>query len=205
MQTKLTINCAPPGCLYRYSERQCLERSLTLGEFLLKPASSFKDRPGDTARQDDELTRVRHSQPHEVKIVHQRTGRELKPIGPVKFEEKSLTDYLIICFSKKWDRKLFAEFKGSDACLVIHEVEEFQDRIHSAVEKVPPGWIGFDIAVDYEKPHPLGMWFSKPSAYSYQEEWRFAWLPKASFPKLSPTLVTIGSISDIAEIRRKPD
>lgn len=204
MQSKLTINCAPPGCLHRYSERQWLERALTLGEFLLKPASSFKDIAGDTARQDDELTRVRHSDPHEVKIVHQRTGQELKPIGPVKFQAKSLTDYLIICFSKKWDPALFTEFKGSDACLVIRKVEEFQDRFHSSVEKLPPGWTGFDIAVDYEKPHPLGMWFSKPPSYAHQEEWRFAWLPKVSSPKLSPTLVTIGSIADLAEIKPKP-
>jgi len=50
-----------PNKLYRYSEKKWLERSLTLGEFRLRPASDYNTVENDTARQDNELLRIRKS------------------------------------------------------------------------------------------------------------------------------------------------
>jgi hypothetical protein len=102
----MTVDCSPPLKLYRYGERVWLERAVKLGEFLLKPASSVGDIKGDATRQDDELVRTRHSPADKIKIVHMATGNEIKPISAVKFESKSLTDFLIICFSRRWDASL---------------------------------------------------------------------------------------------------
>lgn len=202
MKNQVVVNCATPTKLYRYADRMKLERALSLGEFLLNPASAFKN--ADASRRDDELVRVRMRMPKDIKIVRVQTGQEVKPLGPIKFEMKSTTDYLILCFSKIWNTQLFEKFSGTDrCCLVIHDVPEFQERIHNFVAKILPDWSGCDIAVEYGQPHPLRLCFSKAPVYADENEWRFAWRPRVAIPKAVPTFVTIGSIADIAEIRSK--
>ena len=201
MKNQVFVNCLTPTKLYRYGERIWLERASALGEFLLKPASSFKN--ADATRRDDELVRVRMREPNDIKIVRVQTGQEVKPLGPIKFEMKSATDYLVLCFSKTWNTQLFEKFEGADTCLVIHNVPEFQERIHNCVAKALPDWEGCDIAVDYAQSHPLGLCFSKAAGYSDENEWRFAWRPQVAIAKVVRTPVMIGSIADIAELRSK--
>lgn len=195
------VNCTRPPKLYRYSERRWLERALAEGEFLLKPASSYRDFEMDPARQDDELVRIRQSSPEHVSITLQRTGQEIRPTGPVTYTNTSLTDYLVLCFSSRWGEDLFTMFPGTDACLVIHDVEAFAERLHAVVEDQLIGWAGMDAPVSYDRLDRLGVPFFKPERHATQAEFRFAWYPSVPNPRLEAVPVRMGSLATMAEIR----
>ena len=199
----LTIDCRRPQKLYRYSNATWLERSLKLGEFRLRPAADYKDLLMDSARNDDELVRVQSTEGKYVTITHVETGQDIKPIGHVSYRSEIHTNYLVSCFSCVWDPSLFDEFSGSDACLVIHNVDEFCERMHSAAEAQLPACVGIDGPVIYGQSSPLGGVFSKPLRFLQQQEWRFAWMPKEPVKLLDPKLLSIGSIEGLAELRRR--
>lgn len=201
----MEIDLTRPPKLYRYSERKWLERSLELGEFRLRPATDYKQQEIDSARHDDELVRISTSPASAVTITIERTGQTIKPIGDVVYRSDVGTNYLTICFSKRWDEHLFDDFPGTDACLVIHDVEDFCERFHSAAELALPQWAGIDAAVVYGGKSNLGAVFSKPLQFIVQHEWRFAWRPHTRVEELAPVMLTIGSIADIAEIVERPN
>lgn len=200
----MKIDLARPPKLYRYSEKNWLERSLTLGEFRLRPATDYKQQEIDVARHDDELVRISTSPASAVTVTIERTGQTIKPIGDVVYRSEVGTNYLTICFSKCWDEHLFDEFSGTDACLVIHDVDDFCERFHSAAELALPQWTGMDAAVVYGGKSNLGAVFSKPLQFISQHEWRFAWQPDNPAKELAPVLLKIGGIADIAEIIERP-
>lgn len=201
----MEIDLTRPPKLYRYSERKWLERSLELGEFRLRPASDYKQYEADSARHDDELIRISKSPPSSVRITLESTGKIIKPISEVVYQSEVGTNYLTICFSKRWDERLFDEFPNTDACLVIHDVEKFCNRFHSAAEVLLPDWAGIDASVEYGKQSKLGAVFSKPLQFTLQQEWRFAWRPSSPIEHLDSLIIKIGSISDIAEVVDRPN
>lgn len=201
----MEIDLTRPPKLYRYSERKWLERSLELGEFRLRPATDYKQQETDAARHDDELVRINTSPASAVTITIKRTWQTIRPIGDVVYRSEVGTNYLTICFSKRWDEHLFDDFLGADACLVIHDVDDFCERFHSAAELALPQWVGMDAAVVYGGKSNLGAVFSKPLQFIPQHEWRFAWKHHNPVKDLAPVLLTIGSIADIAEIIERPN
>lgn len=194
----MEIDVSRPDKLYRYSERRWLERSLLFGEFRLMPASYCKGLETDSARQDDELCRLRKIAPKDVQITGE-DGQIIVPIGDVEFTTPLLRDYLIACFSTRWNPVNGGGFGDSDACLVIHDPEEFLERMHVELDRVIPGGNSVDSAVSYGLPHRLGVAYSKPAFYSDQHEHRLTVLPPDDRP-LSKLMISIGSIESIAEI-----
>jgi hypothetical protein len=204
-RNRLTIDCRRPQKLYRYSSAKWLERSLELGEFRLRPATDYRDLVTDTARKDDELVRIQSTDGRHVKITQIETGKDIIPIGPITYRSELHTNYLVLFFSTIWDPRLFNEFSDTNACLVIHEVDEFCERIHAAAEVQLTGWVGIDGAATYGVRSPLGAVFSKQLKFLQQQEWRFAWLPVWSMKTLEPTVLKIGNIEALAEIRFKTE
>jgi hypothetical protein len=151
-----------PHKLYRYSQRQWLERSLALGEFRLRP-------PG--------------------------TNGVLLP--------KLADNFLTLSLTQAWNERFFAQFGDADSCLIIHDTEEFGERIHRAVQKALPSWTGIDAAVSYRAPSPLGEVFTKAQSDAAQKEWMFAWRPTQPALSLNPVVIQIGSLEKIAELRDK--
>lgn len=170
------IDCQRPPKLYRYSERHWLERSLQLGEFRLRPAA------------DD----AQSGQPP--------LDQQILPFGSRAVAPAS---YLTLSLGQCWDEHLFDEFPGTDCCLIIHDAEQFGERIHRAAQKALPNWAGIDAAISYGMPSPLGAAFSKMKRYANQKEWLFAWRPIQPTMSLNPVLIRIGRIEDIAELRQK--
>ena len=107
---------------------------------------------------------------------------------------------LTLSFSKAWDRKLFELF-SSDACLIIHNTEEFGERLHRAVQRTLPSWAGIDGAVEYGVRAALGAAFTKTAAEAHEHEWQFAWRAMAPQMSLNPVTIKIGSIEQFAELR----
>ena len=109
--------------------------------------------------------------------------------------------FLNLSFSTVWDKRLFDIITPSDACLVIHNTEEFGERLHRAVQRALPNWAGIDGAVEYGSRSPLGAAFTKSAAQAREQEWQFAWRSMSPNASLNPVVVRIGSIEQFAELR----
>ncbi|MET0320323.1 MAG: hypothetical protein ABW069_06340 [Duganella sp.] len=107
---------------------------------------------------------------------------------------------LTLSLSQAWDPKLFELF-SADSCLVIHNTEEFGERLHRAVQRTLPNWAGIDGVVEYGVRAALGLAFTKTAAEAQEQEWLFAWRAMQSNASLNPVLVKIGSLENFAELR----
>jgi hypothetical protein len=108
---------------------------------------------------------------------------------------------LTLSFSQAWDQELFELLAPADTCLVIHNTEEFGERLHRAVQRTLPSWAGIDGAVEYGVRAALGAAFTKTAAEALEREWQFAWRAMAPQMSLNPVTVKIGSIEQFAELR----
>jgi len=109
--------------------------------------------------------------------------------------------FLTLSFSQAWDRKLFEVLGPADSCLIIHNSEEFGERLHRAVQRTLPNWAGIDGPVEYGARSRLGLAFSKGPDQAEEKEWKFAWRSMAPQAILNPVTVRIGSIEQFAELR----
>jgi len=173
------IDSPRPPKLYRYSEQRWLERALMAGEFRLRPAA------------DD------------IEYSSSRPTEQILPFGSPASRAAMPASFLTLSLAKVWDPALFEAFPGSDCCLVIHDAEEFGERIHHAAEQALPNWAGIDAGISYGVPSPLGAAFSKNKRYANQKEWLFAWRPIEPTMSLNPVVIQIGNIEGIAELRLK--
>lgn len=108
---------------------------------------------------------------------------------------------LTLSFSTVWDKELFELLAPADSCLIIHNTEEFGERLHRAVQRALPSWAGIDGAVEYGVRAALGAAFTKTSAEAHEQEWQFAWRAMAPQLSLNPVTIKIGSIESFAELR----
>lgn len=128
------------------------------------------------------------------------TPDEILPFGARK---STTANFLTLSLSNAWDEKLFDAVPGADCCLVIHDTEQFGERIHRAAQRVLPSWAGIDAAISYGLPSPLGAAFSKSRQHACEKEWLFAWRPMQPALVSNPVTIRIGSIEGIAELRQK--
>jgi hypothetical protein len=156
------IDSKRPSKLYYFSERNGLERSLSLGEFRLSPPAP---------------------------------DQALQAAG----------SYLVLSLTQTWDGTLFDDLPHVDSYLVVHNAEEFGERVHRAVQKALPNWAGIDAAISYGAPSPLGKIFSKAKNQAAENEWRFAWRPMQARASANPVVIQIGNIEDIAELHSRHD
>ncbi|SNS12162.1 hypothetical protein SAMN06265795_101122 [Noviherbaspirillum humi] len=170
----LAVPSDRPQKLYRYSQSIWLERSLAQGEFRLQP-------PQPEAASSDRIL----------------------PWSARQASMTSARNYLTLSLASAWDEKLFDAFPGTDCCLVIHDPEQFGERIHRAAQRALPSWAGIDAAVSYGMPSPLGATFSKSRQFAMEKEWLFAWRPMQPGLSSRPVIIRIGSIEGIAELRQR--
>lgn len=108
---------------------------------------------------------------------------------------------LTVSFSTAWDKALFEWLAPADSCLIIHNTEEFGERLHRAVQRTLPSWAGIDGAVEYGARAALGAAFTKSCAEAREREWLFAWRPMTPQSRMNPLTIKIGSIETFAELR----
>lgn len=193
----------------RVSKRGYLLKTLFAGEIWFSPAEGFADAALNTAQRDDELRRHRSRPGQQIKIVGPR-GQLVTPMGDVKFTRKSTT-YWLSSWSTGPDLRLIDEFgeggSGVDACIVVWEPSEFDERINAAVERDHPGWLYASFPVQYIDQYEmvrmerLGVSMTKDFSFARQRELRLGLSPTS--PSAIPTggfLVKAGSIEDIAGV-----
>ncbi len=130
----------------------------------------------------------------------QRSDLELA-LSVGQFRLTPAANCLTLSFSQAWDKKLFDLFAPADCCLIIHNTEEFGERLHRAVQRTLPSWAGIDGAVEYGTRAALGAAFSKTAAEADEQEWLFAWRPMQVQMALKPVVVKMGSLDSFAELR----
>src|SRR4051812_8449686 len=108
---------------------------------------------------------------------------------------------LTLSFSTVWDKSLFDLLAPADCCLVIHNSEEFGERLHRAVQRTLPSWAGIDGAVEYGARAALGAAFTKTPDQAHEHEWQFAWRSMQSQLSLNPVIIKMGSIAGFSELR----
>ena len=108
---------------------------------------------------------------------------------------------LTLSFSQVWDKELFEHLAPADSCLVIHNTEEFGERLHRAVQRTLPSWAGIDGAVEYGVRAAPGAALTQTAAEAPEHEWQFAWRAMAPQMSLNPVTVKIGSLEQFAELR----
>lgn len=113
--------------------------------------------------------------------------------------------YLVLGLMQSWDGTLFDGTLNVDSYLVVHDAEEFGERLHKAVQRTLPNWAGIDAAISYGAPSPLGKVFSKAKNHAKENEWRFAWRPMQAGASVHPVVIKMGSIEDIAELHSRND
>ncbi|MES2535790.1 MAG: hypothetical protein V4632_07935 [Pseudomonadota bacterium] len=123
--------------------------------------------------------------------------------GEFRLLPAAAENYLVLSFAATWDPASFDRIPGADCCLLIHNPEEFGERLHRAAQKMLPTWAGIDAAIAYGTPSPLGKAFSKSRQAADEKEWLFAWRPTQATTSIRPLVIRIGSIETIAELRMK--
>lgn len=183
------VNCTPETKIYRYSKLEYLIEARETGRFRISPALEYIKNEYDPARQDNEHVHEKILDPETI-TIHSTDNTSVKPIGDVVFSSIHLPiDSYILCFSYDYDEGLYDEFSNSDACLVVHDVEEFSTRLHTAFGRAMPSLIGINHRVTYGKHESsFGVLFSKPKRYLYQREYRFSWIPDSPTRLLHPDI-----------------
>ena len=109
--------------------------------------------------------------------------------------------FLTLSFSTAWDKQLFEALGPADSCLIIHNSEEFGERLHRAVQRTLPNWAGIDGPVEYGARSRLGLAFTRGPDQAREKELKFAWRSLSPQAVLNPVTVRIGSIEQFAELR----
>lgn len=219
---KTFLNTQSEHKIYKYGQENHIKDAHENGSFLIAPAIEYMRQEYDSARKDNEVVHKKKVKPESIQITTQ-DNTSIQPISDIVFSDfHTSIDSYILCFSYAHDKGLYKEFKDSDACLIIHDVDEFSRRIHSEFRRLMPSHLGINNRVSYSShPSPFGVLFSKPIDYIYQREYRFSWIPEYS-EKMSNVndiingnwneirkkipekiKITLGSLQDISSIEFK--
>ena len=102
-------------------------------------------------------------------------------LGSVEVQFQAAADFYVYCMDTACDVRMFDDFKV-DACVVFTKPAEFKDRLQRAIAAELPDWKYIAGPVVYFDPyfspvHQIVPHFWKHFQFSYQREFRFAWLP----------------------------
>lgn len=203
VQTRLEqLGITPGSYLLKFAERKHNEQALQTGRLLVSSASAYDDEAHLRAVRDRELERTTFALPNEVELTLE-AGKHVEPLGAVTVRTQSRSDYYLYCVSQSFARRLFHDFR-KDSCLLIHNVNEFVDRFINTVLQKYPEYAVLDRNVEYFDPfdchREIDVFFMKPFAYAYQQEFRIVWLPPNPIQRLEPFFIELGSLKDCAEL-----
>ncbi|TPL79869.1 hypothetical protein FJ950_27020 [Mesorhizobium sp. B2-3-14] len=185
-----------------------MEDLLNLGKLRLQPASFFSRPELNQAVRDDELT---------LPLSFSLTKEQLKALvaNPqdvpesvaehrLDIEFSSSADFWMYCVTQSVEPRLVVDFEA-EACVLIRNRHEFRERLIEGARDATGDAAtraGAAIYVDPLLPNTSKIFvpLSKPFGYTYQDEYRFCWLPQPARPRLDPLDINIGPIDDIAEL-----
>jgi len=192
----------------KFGKRAHMEALYEAGQLRIQPASFFLKMDHNGAVRDDELTlpvSVVLSRDDVLKIVI--NPQDVPPDAPeqrVDIQFHWPTDYWLYCVTNSVDARLFIDF-GADACVIIRDRQAFSHMLQEAGEENLAGAIMREGPAMYIDPllprsHDIFVPLCKHFGYSYQDEYRFCWLPHKPVQKLAHVDVQIGDLKGIADL-----
>ncbi|WP_321313460.1 hypothetical protein [Halarcobacter sp.] len=202
--------------LYRFSKLKYLQYSLLKGTFLLRPSIYYLKEEHNQARLDNEHIHENFIGNTKVEGITETGWHNIADLTITEIDS-NLNQY-ILCFSYSYDTRLYNEFKGSDACLVISNTDEFYRRVSKELKD----YLCIPKRVSYSnKMDTHGLMFTKNIKYFIQKEYRYLWtnfknpilcdslyLSESNYSEIEKKIpkdieINIGSIEDIAYILDK--
>ena len=193
------------GAIYKFGKYKHLKEMFEKGEIRIAPASFYNDPSLNNAIRDDELSIGVHRRADRIAIT-QMNGSKIPAFGNVRFRLESKTNYYVHCFATNYTNREFDDF-DADSCIVIYEPRLLFQKMMKAVKQLKPEFDGFASSVTYidplnVDPKNVDIFFAKHFKYSYQNEVRTIWLPKAPLTSLEPFFISVGEMKNYAKILR---
>lgn len=202
------LRLRPGSVLLKLGKQSYMETLLEHGRLRLQ-AASFYSRPElNPAIRDDEMTLPMTFSLTREQLLKIVSNPQDVPADTteqrVDIEFAASADFWLYCLTRSIEPRLFVDFKA-DACVVIRKPAEFGRRLRERARSATGNAEARDARVNYVDPllpksPKIFVPFSKPFGYTYQDEYRFCWMPKPAVKKLDPVDIEIGSIEDIAEL-----
>lgn len=198
----------PNQAFIKYGKPNHMAALFERGEIRVQSASYYGDAAHNGAVRDDELSLALSLPLSRGDILKMVVNPEDVPEGPIDqrmdLSYRSDRDYWLFCVTRSAEPRLFVDFEAT-ACVIIKDTEEFKRRLRQVTASGFPGATYSDGAATYVDPllppsDKINIPFSKPFRYAYQEEFRFVWQPSQPVKKLIHVDLTIGPLSDIAEL-----
>ena len=197
----------PNPCLIKFGKVKYLKDMVEFGRFRMKPASEYSDPSLNRAQRDDELTITLELHPSRVQISHGILKGTVKPIGNVRYNITSQTDYYAFCMASSMALRLVDDF-DADCCVVISKPDQFLRFFIDSCKKSLPRefkWRGFAFPVEYVDPcnppvKEMDVYFTKHFRYWYQQEYRVTFIPNRPVGKLGFIDLEIGDLHDLCTI-----
>ena len=193
--------------LIKFGQRKYMEALYERGAFRIQPASYFAAASHNGAVRDDELglgLSLVLSRAEFIKVVTNPQDVQVDaPDQRIDVQVRAQSDYWLYCVSRSSEPRLFVDF-DADSCVVIQDPNSFRTRLSSAAGATIADGAEADGPAKYLDPlRPktarIQVPFAKHFRYSYQQEYRFVWMPRAPTSTLAHVDVEIGSIRDIAK------
>jgi len=175
-----------------------------INSFKISLAKSFDDPSLNIAQMDDEMKAIFQPHPSELQITDM-SGKDISGVKSVEVSFEIDRDYYIYCSSHSFDYRLFGDF-DADCCLFIFDSHRFSNDIMNELEKqVVLEDYGFKPVeyIDPIKPETNGrpeIEFHKHLKYSYQNEFRHAFIPKDNQSLDKDIFVTIPHLYEYSEL-----
>ena len=202
--------------LVKFGSRKHMRRMYEKGEIKIHQASWYKDPSLNPAIRDDETSIERRMSSEGASIWIKGPGtdgfQEIKGLVGDMVRTNRTADYYVYCVALSQDQELFGDFEAN-SCVVISDPSAVAERLANAVKHQLPGWRFQSGRVKYIESYPtsprdfmmpdIDLCFAKLDSYSYQKEYRFAWVPPADQERvdtLNPFKVELGSLEQIAKL-----
>jgi hypothetical protein len=195
----------PQGKLIKFGKEGHLREALKTGRWRVAAASSYRS-DSCRARQDSELElkyRVPRFQRHPMATNELDERRPDSLVAVRDFQVKASGDYYTSCFARTFIHRLFDDF-SANSCLIVMDEKVFTQKMLNAFASFRPQWLASYRRVDYVDPilpknHPK-VHFAKHFRYSYQDEFRFVWIPLQASQVLQSVFIDLGPLTDCCEL-----
>lgn len=195
--------------LFRFSKIDYLVPMLREGRVRMTSASKYLDHELGSARMDNEIRKTRYVPGKQVRLIT-NSGQSIPIIGDLR-RHVDMINYYIFCTSSDYRPTFFDEFEGSDACVVIYDVDTFAQRMEAAINVACPGWIFHHNPVEYFDPYEstslndtIDPIMNKDFRFAYQMEYRFVCFPPQDVPARQHIDLVLGPQHDVAFLYSRP-
>jgi hypothetical protein len=192
----------------KFGKRVYMERLHETGALRIQPATYFARTDHNGAIRDDELTlsmALALTRDDVVKILRNPQDVPLNaPEQRVDVKFQSPTDYWLYCVTNSVEPRLFADF-NADSCVIIKDRPRFTKMLREVSQsRLIDADMRDESAVYIDPLLPttakILVPFMKHFRYTYQDKYRFCWLPHSPTPQVAHLDLEIGSLKEFSDL-----